>query len=65
MITGATDGVGLAYARQFAERGHSLILVGRNETKLNRVKQELSRSLNPNQIVTIVADFNDPESDVS
>jgi 17beta-estradiol 17-dehydrogenase / very-long-chain 3-oxoacyl-CoA reductase len=63
VITGATDGVGLSYAREFAKRGHSLILVGRNETKLNRVKQELSRHLNPNQIVTVVADFNDPESD--
>jgi short-subunit dehydrogenase len=57
VITGATDGIGLEYAREFARRGHSLILVGRNESKLERVKSELSKHLTPNQLVTIVADF--------
>ena len=65
VITGATDGIGLEYAREFARRGHSLVLVGRNETKLTRVKQELSRLLNPSKIVTVIADFNTADSDVS
>lgn len=64
VITGATDGIGLEYAREFARRGHSLVLVGRTESKLVRVKQELSRLINPNQIVTVVADFNDADSEV-
>lgn len=58
MITGATDGIGLEYAREFAKRGHSLILIGRSETKLQSVKTQLSRLISPNQIVTIVCDFN-------
>ncbi|XP_054156031.1 inactive hydroxysteroid dehydrogenase-like protein 1 [Oppia nitens] len=60
VITGATDGIGLEYARALAGRGFSLILVGRNESKLAVVKQEL---LARTQVVTIVADLNsdDPE----
>jgi 17beta-estradiol 17-dehydrogenase / very-long-chain 3-oxoacyl-CoA reductase len=55
VITGATDGIGLEYARQLANRGLSLVLIGRNEVKLSRVKSELSPLT---QVVTIVADLN-------
>lgn len=55
VITGATDGIGLEYARQLAKRGFSLILVARNESKLASVKEEL---IQHTQIVTIVADLN-------
>lgn len=65
VITGATDGIGLEYAREFARRGHSLILVGRSEAKLAKVKTELSRLLNPNLIVTVCADFNAADAQVS
>lgn len=59
VITGATDGIGLEYAKEFARRGHSLILIGRSETKLTTVKQQISRIIPPAQIVTIVLDFNE------
>lgn len=65
VITGATDGIGLEYAREFASRGHSLILVGRNETKLENVKRQLSSLISSNKIVTIQADFNDSTPEVS
>ena len=55
VITGATDGVGLEYARAFARRGISLVLVARNEVKLARVKTELSQLT---QVVTVIADLN-------
>jgi short-subunit dehydrogenase len=32
LITGATDGIGLALARRYSDRGHRLILVGRRES---------------------------------
>lgn len=63
VISGATDGIGLEYAREFAKRGHSLILIGRNVDKLNKVKQELSRLLNPSKIVTITLDLDQADSE--
>lgn len=63
MITGATDGVGLSYAKQFARRGHSLILLGRNQDKLDKVKNELRRLLPDDQIVLICADLSSATSE--
>lgn len=57
VITGATDGVGLEYAREFAKRKHSLVLLGRNETKLQKVKDELKNIIQERNIVTICIDF--------
>ncbi|KAI2800731.1 hypothetical protein BLOT_012303 [Blomia tropicalis] len=63
IITGCTDGVGLEYARQLADRQMNLILIGRNTEKLNRVRTELSSKHNRIEIVTIEADLNvdDPQ----
>ncbi len=36
LITGATDGIGLETARELAQRGHELVLHGRNEEKVHR-----------------------------
>jgi len=57
VITGATDGVGLEYAREFAKRKHSLILLGRNEAKLEKVKNELKQLIHERNILTICCDF--------
>jgi hypothetical protein len=42
LITGATSGIGLACARKFAENGDKLILTGRNENRLDKIRKELS-----------------------
>ena len=57
VISGATDGIGLEYAREFARRKHSLILLGRNETKLQKVKDELKSIIQEKNIITILCDF--------
>src|SRR5947209_17410509 len=43
LITGASAGIGLELAREFAAHGHPVILVARNEARLNEVAAELVR----------------------
>lgn len=53
-ITGATSGIGLAFAQLLAKQGYALILHGRNQSKLNELKNSL-----PNVQLTITADLAD------
>ena len=41
IITGATDGIGLEYARQLAEKGYNLLLLSRTESKLKKIKNSI------------------------
>lgn len=58
VITGATDGVGLEYARQFARKDLNLIILGRNPDKLAKVRHEILTNNKNIQVVTIEADLN-------
>lgn len=42
LITGASAGIGLQFARQLAARGHGVTLVARRKARLNEVAQEIS-----------------------
>ena len=58
IISGATDGIGLGFAKDLASRGHSLIIIGRNPEKLANVKSQLMEiSKSPDEIVTIKIDL--------
>lgn len=59
MVCGASDGIGKAAAHELARMGARIVLVARNQEKLNKVKQELSTSHNQKHDL-LVADFNDP-----
>jgi len=52
VLTGASDGIGAAAARQLAADGHRLVLVGRSPSKLAAVADELGAE-------SIIADFAD------
>jgi short-subunit dehydrogenase len=43
LITGASSGIGEAFARNLAARGHNLLLIARSEDKLNSLCNELGR----------------------
>lgn len=52
IITGASSGIGLAYAEEFAKRGANLVLVARREELLGQIAERLKKSANV--IVTTV-----------
>lgn len=41
VVTGATDGIGKAYAKALAKKGMSVLLISRTEAKLKAVKEEI------------------------
>lgn len=57
MVTGATDGIGKAFAYQLAQKGLNLILVSRNSAKLKSVSKEIQANYPTTQIKTIAFDF--------
>jgi short-subunit dehydrogenase len=61
LVTGASSGIGTAFARKFAENGWDLALVARREDKLNALAEELKARFGVNSLV-IPADLSEPEA---
>lgn len=59
LITGATDGIGLATAQALAGLDHRLVLHGRNEEKLERAAHAVQSRGRGAVVGTVVADFAD------
>ena len=59
MITGATDGIGLATAQELAEQGHDLVLHGRNAEKLRAARQAVEGTRAGSVVGTLLADLAD------
>ena len=60
LITGASSGIGRDMARTLSKKGYDLVLVARDEEKLNKVKEELEK--NNVKIETIIMDLSIEEN---
>lgn len=61
LVTGATSGIGLAFARELARGGCNLAIVARNQQRLNIVAEQLRAEGAP-KVVPIVCDLSKPDS---
>ena len=59
LVTGASSGIGRAFAREFARRGWDLALVARREDKLTELAEELKAQFGVDSLI-IPADLSDP-----
>ncbi len=57
LVTGSTDGIGLATAKMLVSQGHHVLLHGRNPAKLEEAEKTLSRLSGGGSIESYVADL--------
>nr|GMD51413.1 very-long-chain 3-oxoacyl-CoA reductase 1-like [Ipomoea batatas] len=57
LVTGATDGIGKAFAFQLARKGLNVVLVGRNPEKLREVSAGITAKYGRIEVKSVVVDF--------
>ncbi|KAF5905295.1 testosterone 17-beta-dehydrogenase 3-like, partial [Clarias magur] len=61
-ITGGSEGIGKAYAEEFARLGLNVVIISRSKEKLDRVARKLENKMDRN-VMVIVADFTKDDMD--
>ena len=61
LITGASRGIGLACAREFATLGADVLMVARDEAHLETARAELAEEFPEREILAFAADVSDHE----
>lgn len=56
VVTGATDGIGLAYAKHLAKLGINIVLISRTQSKLDTAAAEIQQKSKV-KTITVAADF--------
>lgn len=59
LVTAATSSFGKAISVHLASEGYNLVLVGRNQGKLNNLKNEILTTHKNSNIITVLLDFSD------
>ena len=59
LVTGATSGLGLVTAEQLAAAGATVVLLGRDEAKTGRVRDDIARRTGSELISAVIADMGD------
>ena len=59
LVTGASAGIGEAFARLYARQGHDLVLTARRTLQLERLAEQL-RELHGVEVETVTADLGEP-----
>ena len=59
VVTGATDGLGLEYAMEFASRGMNVYLISRTKSKLQKRKREIEGKFPDVHVKTLAVDFSE------
>lgn len=57
LITGSTDGLGKALARDLASRGATILLHGRSRTRLEEARREIHDATESNRVRPYCGDF--------
>jgi len=60
LVTGASGGIGMELAKEFAKNGHDLIIVARSSDKLEMLKNDLEKTYNV-KVEVVVADLSSEE----
>ncbi|GAM88409.1 hypothetical protein ANO11243_064420 [Dothideomycetidae sp. 11243] len=65
LVTGASDGIGLAFTEALLQRGFNVIMHGRNKAKLERIVSDLQPRYSPLEIRFVIADASALQPDIA